>query len=185
MRERMSAWTAKLQQAGILLILSCAAMSCSPDAGLGTDSARVTECPEGFREEPCDIYFLINKERQATGIASLRFDPSLGEVARFHASEMHNENYLAEETLDGRTFEERVGDSDFQGEPLSQDITSGKRDSQRTFDFWMTSEAYRRHILSTEATHVGIGYEGGVWVQILGAGTASPSATEEGTEGGM
>ncbi len=151
--------------------LLLASISCVPDTGLGTDSARVTECPDGFREEPCDIYFLINKERQATGLPSLRFDRALGEVAQFHASEMHTEHYLAEETLDGRTFKERVGESEFVGEPLNQDIATGKRDSQRTFDFWMTSDAYRRHILSTKATHIGVGHDGAIWVQIIGAST--------------
>lgn len=160
-----------------LLTALLALTSCASETGFATDSARKTECPEGFRAEPCDIYFMVNEERTATGLLPLRFDASLGEVAQFHATEMHEKSYLSEETQDGKTFTERVGESDYQGEPLSQDITSGKRDSQRTMDFWMTSDAYRRHILDPEATHIGIGYDSAVWVQIIGAGEVPDAET--------
>ena len=99
---------------------------------------------------------LVNKERQAAGLAPLQADPELTEVARKHSADMFARGYFAHDTPEGHSPFDRMHDANVKF------ITAGENLALAptlliAHTGLMNSPGHRANILRREFGRVGIG----------------------------
>ena len=119
-----------------------------------------------------EVVNLTNQIRLDNGLPPLKWVKTLTDAARFHATDMSEENYFSHTSYDrvnGELVEScRWGDrlaiyySDWQS--LSENIAAGYATPAAVVDGWMNSEGHRKNILSGSNWELGVGY-------FLGSGT--------------
>ncbi len=105
---------------------------------------------------PDNLINLINKERSARGIPSLKLNENLDNAASLKAKDMINRNYFEHYAfnLTPWDFIENSGyDYLYAGENLAMDFNT----SEGVVKAWMNSPAHRDNILNPDFTETGIG----------------------------
>lgn len=134
---------------------------------------------ESFEQE---VVRLTNQVRLDNGLLPLKSVDSLVNAARFHATDMSEENFFSHTSYD-RVNDELV-ESCHWGDRLStyysnaqwrsENIAAGYDTPARVVDGWMNSDGHRRNILSPNNWEIGVGYFQGsgsyrnYWVQDFG-----------------
>jgi hypothetical protein len=125
---------------------------------------------------------LANTDRNAQGLATLKVNPLLNEVALAKANDMAAKQYFAHNSPDGLTpwhwFKEKGYAFTYAGENLAIDFNESS-DVERA---WMNSPTHRANIVGTQFTEIGIAVVPGTYqgrptnyvVQVFG--TPSPKA---------
>lgn len=107
------------------------------------------------------IYELINRQRRQNGLDELAWDDRLARLAREYSRKMAKETFFSHYDSDGRTVNERAGDSgigDWRqiGENLF--FCEGYDEFDRlAVSGWMKSPSHRRNILERKYNATGIG----------------------------
>ena len=127
----------------------------------------VEQCTEDSGEEQCELYRLINVERQSADVSLYGYDPALARAAQLHANDMADNDYFDHESLDGRSFSDRAQQAGYDGSPTGENIASASS-AQQTVEMWMSSSGHRANLLSTRSTEIGIGAQSGLWVAVFG-----------------
>lgn len=149
------------------LFFSCLLLA---SAGCGEEeavsgSARVTECPEDFREEPCDVYFQLNKEREIAGLRHFVFQKSLGLSAKARADKIAGSN---EPLVPDPNFDTRAKMMGYNGKVELETVLTGDWRPERATEEFLSDATRRRTILSSKVDDIGIAYRDQVWVMVLG-----------------
>ncbi len=126
------------------------------------------ECDASRQPEVCEVFLLVNEARVDAGVAPLSWDADLGMAAQRHAEDMVAQNYFSHDSLDGRTFMDRVRAQNYAGAPTGENIARGQQTPAAVMDSWMNSTGHRNNILSERSTDIGIGLDGRTWVQVFG-----------------
>jgi uncharacterized protein YkwD len=133
------------------------------------------------------IHVLINAERQKHGLASLRWDPALADIARYHSQDMATRGYFSHDTPEGvdptgraashgyrcqktvgNLIYSGVAENLFQnnlydrvwytgGIPTSYEWNSMDEIAESTVNGWMASIGHRQNILTAMYDRGGIG----------------------------
>ena len=137
-----------------------------PDRWLPFDSS-----PEMLALSERIIEF-TNNERRQMGLAPLKTDPRLSEIAALHSRDMVENAYMAHISKDGDGPSQRVGRlhrtlfggisenlAYFESEPPeTQTLAQQTETLARQFvSQWMNSLGHRRNILHETSTHIGVG----------------------------
>ncbi len=116
------------------------------------------------REMEGEILQLINEERSARGLESLRPNSQLREAARQHSKEMNELDYFshespveAYETLPMRLRNAGVAKYGWAGENIAMSTAAS---AERFVQMWMNSPGHRANILKPEFEFSGIGVYG-------------------------
>jgi uncharacterized protein YkwD len=127
-----------------------------------------------------EVVYLVNLERNARGLPPLKRVTELENAARYHATDMGQDNYFAHDTYD------RVGGSlvkvcdpwtrikAYYPSPYAENAAAGYTTPQSVMNGWMNSEGHKDNILSTGSWEIGVGYYAGggdyfrYWVQNFG-----------------
>jgi uncharacterized protein YkwD len=89
----------------------------------------------------------------------LEMDAVIREAARKHSLDMGDQDYFEHDSLDGRTFSDRMSDEGFMGaSPWGENIAAGQPTAQRVVDGWMDSPGHCRNIMNPAYRTIGIGY---------------------------
>lgn len=114
---------------------------------------------------------LANRARSAAGCGALGYNSLLEESAQGHAEDMARYNYLSHTSRDGRSFDQRIRATGFDGGRIGENVGAGFTKADAVVDAWMRSPAHRANILDCRFRHLGVGYAlgGGYWVQNFGA----------------
>jgi uncharacterized YkwD family protein len=108
---------------------------------------------------------LVNQERAKAGLAPLRLDSSLSNVAMVKAKDMSNNNYFSHYSPTyGSPFDmmNRYGISfGYAGE----NIAMGQQSPTQVMTDWMNSQGHRENILSPNYDSIGVAFYNGYWVQ--------------------
>lgn len=114
---------------------------------------------DDYQREPTAerrLFELINEERRARGVATLRWDEQVAVVARTHAADMYARGYFDHRTPEGRSPGQRLRDAGvafaIAGENLALSPSTGIAHNEL-----MASRAHRADILDRRFTRVGIG----------------------------
>jgi len=99
-------------------------------------------------------------------------------AARLHSKDMGDQNYFEHESLDGRSFSDRMEMATFMGAlPWGENIASGYSTAEAATAGLMDSPGHCRNIMSAEYRTIGIGYYytdgpgfGHYWTQNFAAG---------------
>ncbi|MCD6518626.1 MAG: hypothetical protein J7M05_01700, partial [Anaerolineae bacterium] len=131
-----------------------------------------------------ELVELVNQERAARGLPPLKRVAALDEAARYHATDMGEDDYdyPFHDTFDrvGGTltfvcaWQDRVLSYYTNTVSLAENLAAGFRTPRKALDAWMNSDGHRANILSTDYWEIGVGYYSGkgyylnYWVQDFG-----------------
>jgi len=91
--------------------------------------------------------------------APLTMNAELRLAARLHSQDMADQNYFAHDSLDGRTFMDRINDAGFTGGcPCGENIAAGNSTATDTMDQWINSPGHCANMMGSDFTTIGIGY---------------------------
>ena len=106
----------------------------------------------------------INAQRAAAGLVPLQTEPMLNDLAMEKAADMYNNSYFDHTSPtwgDPSAQFDMHHVSGFAGE----NIAWGQQTISEVMNSWMNSPGHRANILNAYATHVGMAYCEGYWVQ--------------------
>ena len=116
-----------------------------------------------------EVLRLVNAERAANGLAALRLNSSLCNVAQVKAQDMKDKRYFSHTSPTyGSPFDmmRRFGVTYV---AAGENIAMGYRTPAAVMQGWMNSSGHRANILSGKFTQMGIGYveSGNYWCQMF------------------
>lgn len=109
---------------------------------------------------------------------ALEMDAVIQEAARAHSLDMGMQAYFEHDSLDGRTFDDRMRAVGFMGaSPWGENIAAGQSTAAEVVEGWMNSPGHCRNIMNPEYRTIGIGFAfvegspfGEYWTQDFAAG---------------
>lgn len=128
-----------------------------------------TVAPTVSGSQTAQVVALTNQARVNAGCAALRVDPRLTAAAQGHSDDMSARGYFAHDSLDGRTFSDRITAQGYPS-PGGENIAQGQQDAQEVVTAWMNSPGHRRNIEDCSFTTIGVGLAGTdeYWTQDFG-----------------
>jgi len=118
--------------------------------------------------EICQVFAIVNDERNAAGLERYDWNPDLALAAQLHAEDMNAQGYFSHDSLDGRDFVQRIDDAGYDGSARGENIARGQRSPEQVMQSWMDSDGHRRNILSEGSNEIGVGFIDNHWVQVFG-----------------
>jgi uncharacterized protein YkwD len=114
---------------------------------------------------------LANQARAVVGCDPLNYNLQLERSAQGHAQDMSRNSYMSHTSLDGRTFDQRIRATGYDGGRIGENNGAGFGDAGAIMNAWMHSPAHKANILDCRFRNIGVGYDmdGGYWVQNFGS----------------
>ena len=179
----------RFRRLAVLVVAACVVGTAAP-AGAGAASP----CDDGL-VMPAQLtddalqattLCLLNRERTARGLRTLRLDRRLSGVALAHSRDMVASGYFSHTSRSGLTFDARIARSGWMrgrsswgvGENLAWGSLS-RAPAEAIVKAWMDSPPHRRNVLESRFRTVGIGIVDGA--PIAGIADAATYTTDYGT----
>lgn len=108
---------------------------------------------------------LVNKERAAAGLAPLKLDNKLSEVAMKKAKDMYDNNYFDHQSPTYGSPFDMMKANGIQYSTAGENIAKGQRTPEEVMNAWMNSDGHRKNIMNSSFTTIGVAYYNGEWVQ--------------------
>ncbi|MFD1020782.1 CAP domain-containing protein [Thalassobacillus hwangdonensis] len=110
---------------------------------------------------------LTNQKRQENGLQPLKVDTELSKVAREKSRDMAQNGYFSHNSPTYGSPFDMMKQFGIDYRTAGENIAKGQRSPQEVVNAWMNSEGHRKNILSSDFTHIGVGYveNGNVWTQ--------------------
>jgi uncharacterized protein YkwD len=160
----------------------CADTDCFSPTCSGTD-----DWPMAYQEFEWRVLELTNQRRAAGATCAtdsfgpapaLEMDSVIRVAARAHSLDMGTQGYFEHDSLDGRTFADRMMMAGFMGaSPWGENIAAGQSSPEEVVEGWMNSPGHCRNIMNPDYRTIGIGYAfvdgspyGQYWTQDFAAG---------------
>ena len=109
-----------------------------------------------------EVFKLVNTERMKAGLQPYKYDLRLEKAAMVRAKEIAVK--FSHERPDGTSCGTAVTQAGA-GSPTDENIGMGTSSAAEVMKAWMDSLGHKIAILSTNNTHIGVGYYKGHWVQ--------------------
>lgn len=127
-----------------------------------------------------EVLTLVNKERQANGLAPLSRAVELDRAAQKYAQYMGDAGFFSHNGPDGSTPSTRIKAEGYNGNTWGENIAAGQKTPQAVMTAWMNSSGHRANILHSSFKEIGIGCATGgsmglYWVQDFGARPNAPT----------
>lgn len=149
------------------------------DALKGCGGADLPSNDPAFETE---VFRLVNEIRLANGLLPLKRVEALDRAARFHATDMSEENYFSHishdrvngELVESCEWSDRLRTYYSNWNLIAENIAAGYSTPQKVVDGWMNSPGHRHNILSANNWEMGVGFFRGngsyknYWVQDFG-----------------
>lgn len=112
------------------------------------------------------VFSLMNKARAKPQMCGsklrppakrLRYDADLSVAAQLHAGDMAANNYFSHDSLDGRTFIDRIAATSFEGAPAGENLASGQQTPAEAIQAWLESPPHCRNLMAKKFDAVGLG----------------------------
>ncbi len=108
------------------------------------------------------VVALVNASRADAGCGALRVDGRIVTAAQAHSDDMAANDYFSHDSLDGRSFADRVRAAGYPS-PGGENIAQGQGSAQAVHEAWMNSSGHRANILNCGFTTIGVGVHQGTW----------------------
>ncbi len=163
----------------------CGDRRCDPDERCDTCEQDCGSCqwpPQQTTEEDAMVA-LINAQRAQGATCGRRtfgaappvvMNEHLRQAARDHSQDMADNNYFDHRSQDGRSPWDRIGDTDYAGRGVGENIAAGNDDAEATFRQWLNSPGHCANFMNASAEDMGVGYATGpgryrhYWTQVFG-----------------
>lgn len=86
------------------------------------------------------------------------YDTFLGKAAQRHAADMNTNNYFEHDSLDGRTFADRIKATAYTGSPAGENIAMGYQSAHDVVEGWLNSPGHCVNIMDAEFDEMGVGF---------------------------
>lgn len=112
-----------------------------------------------------DLMALINQARSTSrtcgttvypAAASLAWNSKLFDASAGHSADMANQNYFSHNSLDGRTFDQRISAAGYSWSRLGENIAAGQANVATVMAGWMASPGHCSNIMGANFTEVGV-----------------------------
>ncbi len=111
-------------------------------------------------------------------VAPVVYNAEIAKAAQAHAQDMADKNYFDHDSLDGRSFADRIRATNYSGDPAGENIASGFPTAQETLHGWLKSPGHCVNLMDADFDTMGLGlavqqdsrYSTGIsyWVQDFG-----------------
>lgn len=118
---------------------------------------------------------LVNEARAEKGLPPMKLSPALSQSARYHATDMQQDDYTNHNTFDRENgalvpvcnWDVRISVYYTIGGGLAENLSAGYTTPEEAMAGWLNSQSHREQILGTYR-EIGVGYADGYWVQDFG-----------------
>lgn len=121
----------------------------------GINSNQNTTPSDGLTTDEQEVFNLINAERAKVGLAALKIDKELLNVARVKAKDMIDNNYFAHNSPTYGTPFNMIKNFGISYKAAGENI-AGNSSNSGAVNAWMNSEGHRANILSNNYNYTGI-----------------------------
>ncbi|HYA48860.1 MAG TPA: CAP domain-containing protein, partial [Burkholderiales bacterium] len=140
----------------VLLAAGLISLACVVSAAAAS-GRQASLIPDPFRVEK-DLLAILNRERAAHGLPTVRLASSLVGLARKHSAEMARTNVLGHDSAGGKSYTDRLVDAGIlfaaNGENVAQSWSPSADSIHQSF---MNSPGHRSNVLNRDFDEVGIG----------------------------
>ncbi|MFA1818802.1 CAP domain-containing protein [Virgibacillus oceani] len=116
-----------------------------------------------------EVIDLVNQEREKAGLSALKYDWELARVAKYKSQDMKDQNYFSHDSpVYGSPFT-MMQDFGINYTTAGENIARGQGSAEQVVNAWMNSSGHRANIMSSDFTHIGVGYveSGNYWTQMF------------------
>jgi uncharacterized YkwD family protein len=112
---------------------------------------------------------LTNQERAKYGLAALKVDTALSQVAREKSLDMNKNGYFSHTSPTYGSPFDMMKQFGISYQYAGENIAMGQRTPEEVVQAWMNSEGHRKNILSANFNYIGVGYveQGNYWTQMF------------------
>jgi uncharacterized protein YkwD len=120
-----------------------------------------------------DLIPRVNDHRETAGCGALAWHGKIAAASQAHAEDMAANGYFSHESLDGRTFTDRLAEAGvtFSG-AAGENIAMSSAGAEGVLAMWLGSSGHRANLENCAYTHHGLGYEAGLWVHMFAQNAA-------------
>jgi uncharacterized YkwD family protein len=110
---------------------------------------------------------LTNQERAKQGLPALEVDAELSKVAKEKSRDMQANNYFSHDSPTYGSPFDMMKQFGVEYSAAGENIAMGQPTPEEVVQAWMNSDGHRKNILSSNYTHIGVGYveDGHYWTQ--------------------
>ena len=119
-------------------------------------------------DEEKEIASVINKRRYFIGLECYRLDELLSRVCKKHSQDMVEREFFSHTGSDGKGYEQRATDVDWNGGPFGETLFSGSKVPKDVHDTWWNSEDNRPKLYEPSLNSIGVGLVDGTWTVVVG-----------------
>lgn len=139
--------------------------------GTGDSSGQVQQ-PSQSGNRAAQVVSLVNQERQAAGLGSLKSDSKLAALAQQKAEDMAEKGYFSHTSPTYGSAFDMLKAADYSYRTAGENIAKGQKTAEAVMNGWMNSPGHRANILDSGYTKIGVGYATNgsgtpYWVQIF------------------
>lgn len=136
-----------------------------------------------FQEKVMQLVNAARAESRACGTNSfpavppLAWDERLHAAAAGHAGDMARNDYFSHDSLDGRTFSQRITDAGYSWSAAGENIAAGQASVEQVIQAWLDSPGHCANIMSDAFTDIGVAcvaQAGSTYTQYWGMSLARP-----------
>ena len=161
----------------IVFVLASACSSSAPTAPSG---GLLTPPQTGVTLSPAletEVVTIMNRLRSSgttcgtaaqSPVPALVMNENLRTAAREHSIDMVNRHFFSHTTPEGKTFQQRIQESGYEGAPLGEILAAGQTTPQAAVDSWLPSNGHCRIIMDAQARSIGVGFANNHWTAKFG-----------------
>ncbi|MCA1058469.1 CAP domain-containing protein [Rossellomorea aquimaris] len=130
-------------------------------------SEQATEQSGQLSQFEQQVVELTNQERAKQGLPALKVDAELSKVAREKSRDMQANNYFSHTSPTYGSPFDMMKQFGIEYSSAGENIAMGQKTPEEVVQAWMNSEGHRKNIMSSNYTHIGVGYveNGNYWTQ--------------------
>jgi uncharacterized protein YkwD len=120
--------------------------------------------PSGDIATMLDLVNQARSQRQQCGAKSMPpappvdYNAEIAKAAQLHAEDMAANSYFDHDSLDGRSFVDRIEATSYTGSPAGENIASGFPTPQDTLRGWLNSPGHCTNLMDPDFDDMGLGF---------------------------
>ena len=120
-------------------------------------------------EQQREMVSILNKNRMMMGLECLELDKLLCKICTEHSQDMVEREFFSHTGSDGKDYEQRARDVDWNGGTWAETIYIGSADAKAVYDAWWKSEDNRPKLFEKRLNRIGVGIVNKTWTVVVGS----------------
>ena len=120
-------------------------------------------------EQQREMVSILNKNRMMMGLECLELDKLLCKICTEHSQDMVEREFFSHTGSDGKDYEQRARDVDWNGGTWAETIYVGSADAKAVYDAWWKSEDNRPKLFEKRLNRIGVGIVNKTWTVVVGS----------------